>query len=133
VGGAVGARADEGDEHKYCYKFFKGLLNEWEDALAARPEALRASPAGKEETYMLKQSKDYMRPFLKMCKRRALNEDVRRLAVEIVQRCEEREYAAAGDAYVRLAIGNAAWPIGVTAVGLHERAAREKVAEGKQV
>ena len=38
----------------------------------------------------------------------------------------------AGDAYIRLAIGNAAWPIGVSAVGLHERAAREKVAEGIQ-
>jgi len=37
----------------------------------------------------------------------------------------------AGDAYIRLAIGNAAWPIGVSAVGLHERAAREKVGEGK--
>lgn len=38
----------------------------------------------------------------------------------------------AGDAYIRLAIGNAAWPIGVSAVGLHERAAREKVGEGEQ-
>ena len=38
----------------------------------------------------------------------------------------------AGDAYIRMAIGNAAWPIGVTAVGLHMRAAREKVGEGKQ-
>jgi len=38
----------------------------------------------------------------------------------------------AGDAYIRLAIGNAAWPIGVSAVGLHERAARQKVAEGIQ-
>lgn len=36
------------------------------------------------------------------------------------------------DAYIRMAIGNAAWPIGVSAVGLHERAARQKVAEGIQ-
>jgi len=31
-----------------------------------------------------------------------------------------------------MAIGNSAWPIGVSAVGLHERAAREKVGEGVQ-
>ena len=43
-----------------------------------------------------------------------------------------RNYHMAGDAYIRLAIGNAAWPIGVSAVGLHERAAREKVGEGVQ-
>lgn len=42
------------------------------------------------------------------------------------------DYHMAGDAYIRLAIGNAAWPIGVSAVGLHERAAREKVGEGVQ-
>lgn len=28
---------------------------------------------------------------------------------------------------VRLSVGNAAWPMGVTMVGIHERAAREKI------
>ena len=30
-----------------------------------------------------------------------------------------------------LTIGNAAWPIGVTSVGIHERAAREKIYDNK--
>ena len=33
----------------------------------------------------------------------------------------------ANDAYILVAIGNAAWPIGVTSVGIHTRTAREKV------
>jgi hypothetical protein len=38
-----------------------------------------------------------------------------------------REYLRANDAYLRLSIGNAPWPIGVTMVGIHERSGREKI------
>ena len=40
---------------------------------------------------------------------------------------QEREYLKANDSYLRLSIGNAPWPIGVTMVGIHERSAREKI------
>ena len=45
----------------------------------------------------------------------------------IVKRCMERDYLSAMDQYIKLAIGNAPWPIGVTMVGIHERSAREKI------
>jgi pre-mRNA-splicing factor 18 len=45
----------------------------------------------------------------------------------MVQHMRERNYLAANDVYLRLAIGNAPWPIGVTSVGIHERSAREKI------
>lgn len=38
-----------------------------------------------------------------------------------------REYLKANDAYLKLSIGNAPWPIGVTMVGIHERSGREKI------
>jgi len=38
-----------------------------------------------------------------------------------------RDYLAAVDNYIKLAIGNSPWPIGVTMVGIHERSAREKI------
>jgi pre-mRNA-splicing factor 18 len=44
---------------------------------------------------------------------------------------QSRQYQKANDAYLRLSIGNAAWPIGVTAVGIHERSAGEKITEDK--
>jgi pre-mRNA-splicing factor 18 len=48
---------------------------------------------------------------------------IHEIAINIVK----REYVQANDAYLRLAIGNAPWPIGVTMVGIHERSAREKI------
>ncbi len=36
---------------------------------------------------------------------------------EIVHYMQRREYQRANDAYLRLSIGNAPWPIGVTMVG----------------
>jgi pre-mRNA-splicing factor 18 len=45
----------------------------------------------------------------------------------MIQLMAERNYLAANDIYLKLAIGNAPWPIGVTHVGLHERSAREKI------
>jgi hypothetical protein len=44
-----------------------------------------------------------------------------------LQAMRERNYLHANDIYLRLAIGNAPWPIGVTSVGIHERSAREKI------
>jgi Prp18 domain/pre-mRNA processing factor 4 (PRP4) like len=122
----------EPDEHKFCYKWIRGTLNEWEDELKSRPGVESSSAKGRDDEAMWKQSCDYVAPLLKRLKERTLDEDIRKLVVEIAGNCLAREYAAAGDAYVRLAIGNARWPIGVTAVGLHERASREKVYEGKQ-
>ncbi|OMH81979.1 Pre-mRNA-splicing factor 18 [Zancudomyces culisetae] len=43
----------------------------------------------------------------------------------------QREYIKANDCYLRLAIGNAPWPIGVTMVGIHERSARENINASK--
>lgn len=45
----------------------------------------------------------------------------------MVECCMKRDYLAAMDHYIKLAIGNAPWPIGVTMVGIHERSAREKI------
>lgn len=47
--------------------------------------------------------------------------------VEIVKAAQEKRYVDANDGYLRLSIGKAAWPIGVTMVGIHERSAREKI------
>ena len=45
----------------------------------------------------------------------------------VVDCCMKRDYLAAMDQYIKMAIGNAPWPIGVTMVGIHERSAREKI------
>jgi len=57
----------------------------------------------------------------------ALPPDVRQALLEVVKCCMRRDYLAAVDNYIKLAIGNSPWPIGVTMVGIHERSAREKI------
>lgn len=49
--------------------------------------------------------------------------------LNILHLTQTRRYRSATDAYLRLSIGKAAWPIGVTMVGIHERSAREKLHE----
>ncbi|VUC20382.1 unnamed protein product [Clonostachys rosea] len=51
---------------------------------------------------------------------------------QIVKALQERRYVDANDGYLRLSIGKAAWPIGVTMVGIHERSAREKLHNGEK-
>ena len=46
---------------------------------------------------------------------------------EMVFHCRAGEFVKAHDAYMDLAIGRSAWPIGVTQVGIHSRTGREKI------
>ena len=74
----------------------------------------------------------------------SMPDDMLPRVAEIVHHMQKRQYQRANDAYLRLSIGNAPWPIGVTMVGwvsftislldplktrprIHERSAREKI------
>eukprot|EP00884_Botryococcus_braunii_P016793 jgi/Botrbrau1/3798/Bobra.0183s0030.1 len=76
---------------------------------------------------VFKQTKEYFKPLFRQLKqRRVVKEMVAGVAI-MVQSIKDRNYLAAYDMYMRLAVGNAPWPIGVTSVGIHERSAREKI------
>jgi pre-mRNA-splicing factor 18 len=121
------AQQDATDPHKRIYKYFKGLLKEWEQELAQRPESVARSLAGKNDTKTLKQCKDYIRPLFKLCKNRQLESGLMSHIVKIVEFCQQGEFVRAHDAYMDVAIGRAAWPIGVTMVGIHARSGRAKI------
>ncbi|EDV25386.1 uncharacterized protein TRIADDRAFT_50164 [Trichoplax adhaerens] len=84
-------------------------------------------PQGKLQSAIHKQTKRYMKPLLKKLKKNKVEESMLRALTEIVVNMLDREYVKANDIYVRMAIGNAAWPIGVTMVGIHARTGREKI------
>jgi len=118
---------DDDDPHKRIYRFFKGLLRQWEDDLALRPEAVKRTAAGRNETKTLKQCKDYIRPLFKLCKTRRLEESLMSHILKIVEYCEAGEFVKANDSYLDVAIGRAAYPIGLTMVGIHARSGRAKI------
>ena len=122
------SEVDDGDDkHKRIYKHFKGLLKQWENDLNQRPDEAKRSLVGRNETKKVKQCKDYIRPLFQLCKRRQLDENMADKLFAMVLFCEEGEFVRAHDAYMDIAIGRAAWPIGVTMVGIHARTGRAKI------
>lgn len=116
---------------KIVYKYFRSLLKEWEWDLNARDDGEKMTAKGKMETKTQKQCKDYIRPLFKLCKRKQVPSDISSKLLEMVQFCEDGNFRVAHDRYISTAIGNAAWPIGLTMVGIHERSGREKISTSK--
>ncbi|PRQ70567.1 Prp18 domain-domain containing protein [Rhodotorula toruloides] len=109
------------------YHALKRVLKEWEQSLADRPESVKRSAQGKIAAATQATSAEYLKPLFKSLRKRELEADVLRNIAEITHYMQTREYLRANDAYLRLSIGNAPWPIGVTMVGIHERSGREKI------
>ncbi|CAL9064664.1 unnamed protein product [Musa banksii] len=114
------------DEDKILV-FFSKLLSEWGQEVEEMPEAEKRTAKGKFVVATFNQCARYLKPMFRMCGKKILPGDVRQALVKVVQRCMKRDYLAAMDEYIRLAISNAPWPIGVTMVGIHESSAHEKI------
>lgn len=110
--------------------FFRVLIKEWQINLDLRPEEVKKSTAGRMASATFQQTKEYLAPFFRLLQRDELPADILAHVVDIVGFLQEREYVRANDTYLRLSIGNAPWPIGVTMVGIHERSAHEKINSG---
>jgi pre-mRNA-splicing factor 18 len=105
------------------------VLKEWDNTLARRSEDVKTSYQGKQAYAAMVQARENMRPLFKKLEKGDLESSILEPVVEIVHAAQERRYVDANDGYLRLSIGKAAWPIGVTMVGIHERSAREKLHE----
>ncbi|KAH8145938.1 uncharacterized protein LAJ45_10080 [Morchella importuna] len=120
---------DDAKVYRQLSGWFALVLREWELALEARPEAVKESFQGKAAARSMQQAKLYMGPLFVHFGNRDLKKELYTKICEIVVEAQARRYVKANDLYLRLSIGNAAWPIGVTMVGIHERSAREKLHE----
>lgn len=117
--------------------YFTMILSEWEIALAREHHAAangdgEVSTSARQAYNTMVQCKETMTPLFRKFEKGDLDESVLEAIVEIVRAAQERRYVDANDGYLRLSIGKAAWPIGVTMVGIHERSAREKLHNGER-
>lgn len=110
--------------------FFRVLLREWQSDLDSRSEETKKSTAGRMASATFQQTKEYLSPFFRLLMRHELPGDILAHVIDIVGFLQQKEYVRANDTYLRLSIGNAPWPIGVTMVGIHERSAHEKINTG---
>ncbi|KAH8433474.1 mRNA splicing protein PRP18 [Aspergillus melleus] len=121
---------------KYLFRqlasYFNMVLKEWELALAKRDATVKQSLQGRQAYNAMVQSRDNLKPLFRKFEKVDLDDGVLEHIVEIAHKAQQRRYVDANDAYLRLSIGKAAWPIGVTMVGIHERSAREKLHQSDQ-
>lgn len=115
--------------YRQLASYFTLLLRAWASALANRESSVSSSIAGKQALNAYTSSLQNLRPLFTHFEQGDLAEALLEPLLEIVSAAQERRYVDANDAYLRLSIGKAAWPIGVTMVGIHERSAREKLSE----
>ena len=112
--------------------YLKSLVKEWEAELDHKSEEWCYTHEGRQMISTFKTTQQHLKPLFKRIKRRSLPGDVERVLYLIMQAMKARNYKKAADAYIGIAIGNAAWPIGVTMVGIHARSAREKIGAQSQ-
>jgi pre-mRNA-splicing factor 18 len=118
--------------HRQIASYFDLVLREWQNALARRPREVKETFAGKQAANNFTSARENLRPlFKKLENPKDLHDDILKAVMEIVHLAQLKKYVHANDAYLRLSIGKAAWPIGVTMVGIHERSAREKLNENE--
>ncbi|KAG2497758.1 hypothetical protein HYH03_004030 [Edaphochlamys debaryana] len=108
-------------------KYVKQWMKEWEEDLDKRPDAIKDSNSGVQATYAFKQTQQGFAPLYDRLRNRQITDELLTGLWMMVQAMRTRNYLHANDIYLKLAIGNAPWPIGVTSVGIHERSAREKI------
>lgn len=111
--------------------YFKRLLREWGQEVDVMPEKELRTSKGRSLIATQNQCQRYLDPMFRLCRKKRLPDDIRASLMKIINFCRERDYRLASDAYVKLAIGNAPWPIGATSIGIHDRSAREKISATK--
>ena len=109
---------------------FKRLLKEW--AMDIEGTKFETSAQKRQQVANCELTKTHMKPLFKKMKKRDLPNDIERALFLVFEAMKARDYKRATDAYVGVAIGNAAWPIGVTSVGIHDRSARERISATTQ-
>lgn len=92
-------------------KFFMQILRLWEG----------------DADLLLETKKDAVKLLYKL-RRGTLNDDMLTSLSTIVYYVQTENITKANEAYLKLSIGNVAWPIGVRDVGIHARAADAKIA-----
>ncbi|SBS90971.1 pre-mRNA splicing factor protein [Plasmodium ovale curtisi] len=112
----------EVNKEKVIYDWIKSTMKEWNEEIESNDDGKKKI---KQATYL--QTHKDLKPLEKKLKQRSLEQDILDKIYNIVSCCQKRNFKSAHDAYMLLAIGNAAWPMGVTMVGIHERAGRSKI------
>ena len=116
---------------KNLRRIFKMFLDQWSQELRERDDRVKRTAIGRDDSKRFKECKDNIRPLFKLSRQGELASDLRIAIRRIAHYILVGDYRKAHDQYIGIAIGNAAWPIGVTMVGIHARGGRERIQSNK--
>lgn len=120
-------RTDKERLREELLTFYRCLLFEWQETIDQTESELKKTHEGRLTLHARSSSAEMMRPLFKRLNRDQLDRDLLLALANIAACLQQRQYVKANDYYLKMAIGNAPWPIGVTAVGIHERSSRERI------
>eukprot|EP00916_Digyalum_oweni_P004069 GHVL01007236.1.p1 GENE.GHVL01007236.1~~GHVL01007236.1.p1 ORF type:complete len:348 (+),score=89.82 GHVL01007236.1:70-1113(+) len=127
--GKFGNKIDDpsGESVQIVSKWIKRMLKAWATDIQSYPDEVKMTPKGRQVILCHRQTKKDLKPLLKRLRERSLATEMLEKLRDMVVFAEQKKYREAHDKYIELAIGKAAWPMGVTQVGIHERAGRTKI------
>lgn len=96
-------------------------IKQWHDD--AKNEA--ASGDGQSLNLFMR-AKEHLARLLSRLKARNLPRDILRNLCKICLALNLKDFTSANHAYLQMSIGKATWPVGITMVGIHERAQKER-------
>ena len=130
-GNAEGKRGAS-EKEDYVHGRIRDYMALWQKEIEAAPVESRRTSKGRVAAVTYEQTKEWLKPLIKLLRKRKLKKNILDALKNIFVAVEEKEYVEANNIYLEeLAIGNAPWPMGATMVGIHARAAREKIGEDK--
>lgn len=97
-------------------RYIKHILKLWETA---------------PETALLVDTKKALFPLLVKLRKNTLPEEHLTSLMTILYHLQRKEYLRANESYMKLSIGNVAWPIGVIGVSIHARSTQSRLEGGK--
>lgn len=100
--------------------YIKLVLLKWQESGSALAEVVL-------------ETKKHLVPLLFQLRKQVLPEEMLISLSTIFYYAQQKKYTAANEAYLKLSVGNVAWPIGLVGVGIHERSASHKISGDQKV
>lgn len=111
------------DEKNICIKirvFLKKLIYFWENKLYDLTD-LNISAENLKESEILKETKQNLVLLLYKLRAQKLSQKILISLATIIHFIQNKNYTKANESYLKLSIGNVAWPIGLENIGIHLR------------
>lgn len=118
-----------GKDCEIISRFLRFILESWGKELNARPIEEKTSQEGKNISARYTSTRANLKPLFRLLRKKDISRDILRQLKLIAKDLVAKNYKDATSHYIEMSVGNAAWPMGVTMVGIHARTGREKISQ----